>query len=252
VGPGRLAGLRACHPGYDDIGYHGIETGSDSHVAVSAKYLTIWATNSIFVEFAHTSNLLALASKEEQMNKVLLALVAAMVFCALIVPCVAEEKKVEIKDGVIYFQEKELPTVTLSKLTQKFPSDCPQELLGIKGKIFRGELKKQGRHVTYTIISYLIPLGYNADTKEMAVYTVQDKGYVKGYESTSVQGMLKGKFDAENGSPLHWVLSAGTDMMTQEYKLSFLKNGNLRIIRSDAFDGEYKAVGSLPEENQEK
>ena len=188
------------------------------------------------------------------MNKVLLALMAAVVFCALVFPCVAEEKRVEIKDGVIHFPESEMPTVTLSKLTQEFPSDCPQELLGIKGKIFRGELQKRigKRQVTATIISYIIPLGYNADTKEMAVYTVQNKGYVKGYESTSVQGMLKGRFDAENGSPLHWVLRAGTDIMTQEYKLSFPKNGNLRIIRSDGFEGEYKAVGSLPEENQEK
>jgi len=186
------------------------------------------------------------------MKKLLLISVLTMIFCPFVISSFAEEKKMEIKDGVIYFPEKELPTVTLSKLTFTFPPDCPQELLGIKGKIFRGELKKQGRRITYTIINYLIPLGYNADTKEMAVYLVQDKGYVKGYESTSVRGMLKGKFDAENGSPLHWVLGSGTDIMTQEYKLSFLKNGNLRINRSDAFSGDYTPVGSLPEENQEK
>ena len=93
------------------------------------------------------------------MNKVVLALVAAMVFCALVIPCVAEEKKVEIKDGVIYFPEKELPTVALSKLTQKFPSDCPPRASWYQRQDVRAELKKQGRRMTYTIISYFIPLG---------------------------------------------------------------------------------------------
>ena len=185
------------------------------------------------------------------MKKLLLVSVVILVFCSLVGLSYGEEKKVEIKDGIIYFPEDGLPTVTVSKLVQRFPSDCPARASQHhKGKIFRGDLTRKVSHMTYTMLNYLIPLGYNADTKEMAFYVVQDKGYGKGYESKSVQGMLRGKFDTGNGSSLHWVLGNGTTLMTQEYKLSFLKNGNLRIDRTDGYSGDYVPVASLPEQNQ--
>ncbi len=188
--------------------------------------------------------------KGEQMKKLLMVSVVILVFCSFVGLSYGEEKKVEIKDGIVYFPEDGLPTVTVAKLIQKFPSDCPQELLSIKGKIFRGELTRKVSHMTYTLITYLIPSGYNSDTKEMAFYIVQDKGYGKGYESKSVLGMLRGKFDAANGSSLHWLLGNGTTIMTQEYKLSFQKNGGLRVDKTDGFSGDYVPVASLPEQNQ--
>ncbi len=183
------------------------------------------------------------------MKRIFLVVVLTMIFCPLAIPSYAEEKKVEIKDGVIHFPEKDFQTVALSKLTFSFPPDCPQELLSIKGKIFRGELKKTGRlNITYTNLTYLIPLGYNSDTKELTVYLVLEKGYGSGYEVKPYQGGLRGIFDLENGSVLRWVQSFR--IKTQEYRLYFLlKNENLRIERSDGFSADYSPVGRLPEES---
>jgi hypothetical protein len=184
------------------------------------------------------------------MKRMSLVLVLTVIFCALVIPSYAAEKKLEIKDGGIHFPEDGLPTVELSKLKLRFPPDCPPELLSTKGKIFRGELTKQGaRNKAYTLITYIIPLNYNSDSKEMTLFIVQDKGYGKDYESKSVQGWLKGPFDA-NGAVLKWVLRAGTNLMTQDYRLKFQKNGTLRIERSDGLNGDYVQVGTLPEENQ--
>jgi hypothetical protein len=184
------------------------------------------------------------------MKKVLvMAAVLALIFCAFALPAEAADKKPEITNGVIHFPENGLPEVELSKVKLRFPADTPPELLAIKGKIFRGELTKgtAGRRVaSYTLITYIIPVSYNSNTKEMAVLIVQDKGYGKEYESKSVQGWLKGPFDGQNGSSLRWMLSAGTTIMTQEYKLTFLKDGKLRILRTDGFSGDYTAVGDLP------
>ena len=55
------------------------------------------------------------------MKRLFLLVVFAMIFCPLVIPSYAEEKKVEIKDGVIYFPEKDFQTVSLSKLTLSFP-----------------------------------------------------------------------------------------------------------------------------------
>jgi hypothetical protein len=183
------------------------------------------------------------------MKRIFLVLVLTMIFCPLAIPSYAEEEKVDIKDGVIHFPEKDLQTVALSKLTFSFPPDCPKELLNIKGKIFRGELRKTGRdNKTYTNLSYLIPIGYNSDTKEMTVYLVLEKGYGSAYEVKPYQGRLRGIFDLENGSVLRWVQSFSVKV--QDYKLYFLEKGNLRINRSDGFSAEYSPVGRLPEESQ--
>lgn len=178
------------------------------------------------------------------MKKLSLVLVFMMVLCTLAMFSYAEEKKVEIRDGVIYFPEKDFQTVSLSKLTLNFPFDSPKELLNSKGQIFRGELTKSAARGTFTNLSYLIPLGYNSDTKEMTVYFVLEKGYGSGYDIKPVQGILKGLFDLENGSVLRWAHS--TTIKTQDYRLSFLKNGNLRINRSDGFSADYSPVGRLP------
>jgi hypothetical protein len=180
------------------------------------------------------------------MKRMFLLLVLTMIFCSLVIPSYAEDKTLEIKDGVIHFPEKDFQTVALSKLRLSFPSDCPQELLNIKGKIFRGELIKSTPRMTYTNLSYLIPIAYNSDTKEMTVYIVLEKGYGKQYEIKPVQGWLKGLFDLQNGSVLKWVLSPGVNIMTQDYRLHFLKNENLRINRSDGFSADYSPVGHLP------
>jgi hypothetical protein len=127
-----------------------------------------------------------------------------------------------------------------------FPPDSPQDLLNIKGKIFRGELKKSNSRITITNLSYLILLGYNSYTKELTVYLVLEKGYGSGYEVKPAQGMLKGTFDLENGSALRWVQS--NDIKTQEYQLRFLKNGNLSTNRSDGYIADYSPVALLPEE----
>ena len=108
------------------------------------------------------------------------------------------------------------------------------------------------RGIIYTSVTYVIPLGYNSDTKEMSIYILQERGYVKGYETKSVQGTLRGKFDPENVWVLRWVLRPGTDIMTSDYRLSFLKNGNLRIDKSDRYSGDLSPVANLPEETQEK
>lgn len=186
------------------------------------------------------------------MKRVFLLLVLAMVFCTLTIPSYAEEKKLEIRDGVIYFPERDFQTVNLSKLKLNFPPDCPQELLNIKGKIFRGELRKTSqRGQTVTNLSYLIPIGYNSQTKEMTVYFVLEKGYGKEYETKPAQGWMKGPFDLQNGSTLKWMLGPGVKIMTQDYRLDFLEN-KLRINRSDGFSADYVPVGSLPEGKPEK
>jgi hypothetical protein len=186
------------------------------------------------------------------MKKVLvMAAVLALVFCTFALPGQAADKKPEITNGVIHFPENGLPDVELSKVKLRFAPDTPPELMAIKGKIYRGELTKAaaGRRVaSYSILTYIIPVSYNSTTKEMAVYVVQDKGYGKEYESKAVQGWLKGPFDGQNGSSLKWVLSAGTTIMTQEYKLSFLKEGKLRIVRTDGLGGDYTAVGDVPDD----
>jgi hypothetical protein len=174
------------------------------------------------------------------MKKIFLLIVFAMILCPLAIPSYAEEKKIEIRDGVLYFPEKDYQTVVLSKLTLNFPPDCPQELLNIKGKIFRGELSKSTGRMTYTNLSYLIPTGYNSETKEMTVYLVLEKGYGKDYQTKPVQGWLKGLFDLQNGSDLKWEQRPGSNIMTQEYRLHFLKNENLRINRSDGFSADYR------------
>lgn len=180
------------------------------------------------------------------MKRMFLVLVLTMIFCPLAIPSYAEEKKLEIRDGVIYFPEKDYQTVVLSKLTLNFPPDSPQELLNIKGKIFRGELSKSTPRMTYTNLSYLIPTGYNSETKEMNLYMVLEKGYGKDYQIKPVQGWLKGLFDLQNGSVLKWELSPGVNIMTQEFRLHFLENGNLRINRSDGLSADYAPVGRLP------
>jgi len=182
------------------------------------------------------------------MKRLFLVLVLCMIVCPLVVPSYAEEKKVDIRDGVIYFPEKDYQTVSLSKLTFNFPPNCPQELLNIKGKIFRGELTKEAtgrRGTTYTNLTYLIPLGYNSDTKEMSVYFVIERGYGNAYEIKPFQGVLKGVFDLEKGSVLRWAFT--TNIKTQDYQLYFLKDGKLRINRSDGFSADYTPVGRLPE-----
>lgn len=184
------------------------------------------------------------AKKERQMKKLFLFVVFVLIFCPLVIPSYAEEKKVEIRDGVIYFPEKDFQTVSLSKLILSFPPDCPQEILNTKGQVYRGELTKSAGRMTYINLSYLIPLGYNADTKEMTVYFVLEKGYGSTYEIKPFQGTLKGVFDLENGSVLRWAHS--TSIKTQDYRLSFLKNGNPRINRSDGFSADYLPVGRLP------
>jgi hypothetical protein len=188
------------------------------------------------------------------MKKVCLALALAMILCAFVIPSYAADKKLEITDGTIHFPEKDLPVVELSKIKLGFPPDCPQELLATKGKIFRGELTKSGRSgrsaaASYTNITYIIPVSYNSDTKEMAVYIVQEKGYGKEYESKSSQGWLKGPFDAQNGSLLKWVMGPGSTIMTQDFRLTFQKDGKLRVVKSDGFAAEYTPVGNLPEES---
>jgi hypothetical protein len=184
------------------------------------------------------------------MKRALLTMVVlAFVFCACALPAQGADKKPEVTSGVIHFPENGLPEVELSKIKFRFPADTPAELLAVKGKIFRGELTKStaGRRVaSYTIISYIIPVSYNSNTKDMTVFIVQDKGYGKEYESKSVQGWLKGPFDGQNGSPLKWMLSAGNTIMTQEYRLTFLKDGKLRILRTDGMSGDYTSVGDLP------
>jgi hypothetical protein len=172
------------------------------------------------------------------MKKIFWVIVLAMIFCPFVIPSYAEEDQVEIRDGVIYFPEKDVPTVVPSKLTFSFPTDCPQEILNVKGKVFRGELKygEAGRRTsTHTSLSYLIPMGYNSDTKEMAVY------YVWG-GARSFQGTLKGTLDLANGSVLH--LTGSTS--TTEYRLYFLEKGKLRINLSNGYSGDYSPVGSLP------
>jgi hypothetical protein len=191
-----------------------------------------------------------ITKKEEQMKRMSLVLVLSVIFCALVIPTYAAEKKPEIKDGAIHFPEDGLPVVELSKINVRIPADCPPELLSAKGKIFRGELIKTGvRNKVYALITYIIPVSYNSDTKDVTFLIVQDKGYGKDYESKSVQGWLKGPLDVANGTVLKWVLRAGTNLMTQDYKLKFQKNGNLRIDRTDGFSGDYVSVGTLPEEN---
>jgi len=177
------------------------------------------------------------------MKKLLLVLVFTIIFCPFIIPSYAEEKKVEIKDEAVYFPENYFQPVPLSKLTSSFPPGCPQELLNIKGKIFRGELTKSTARTSNTNLSYLIPLGYNSDTKEMTVYFLLEKGYGRGYEPKPGVGILRGIFDLENGSQLRW---ARTDILTQDYRLYFLKDGKLRINRSDGYSADYSPVGNLP------
>ena len=50
------------------------------------------------------------------MKRLFLALALAIIFCPFIIPSHAEENKVEIKDGAVYFPETYFQRVPLSRL----------------------------------------------------------------------------------------------------------------------------------------
>lgn len=150
----------------------------------------------------------------------------------------AEQTKVEFRDGMIIFPEKDIPEVNLTKLKFNIPDNCPPEILNLKGKLFRGELV-HALNSTNKVITYFMLLSYNPDIKEMIAYFVMDKGY----ENKPTKSMRSGLYDPENGTVLK---SATTKHITQEYRLTFLKNGQPRIRTSNGRDGDYKAVAELP------
>lgn len=179
--------------------------------------------------------------KEEPMRKGLFVFVLSLAFCLFVSPVCSAAKGPEMRDGEIYFPEPD-QTVSLSKLAFSFPPDCPKEILNIRGKIFRGELTRAAgpRMTGAKNVTYLIPLGYSSDTKEMTVYFVWEKAY----GGKPAQGKLQGLFDLENGSPLRPI---GTPHITQEHRLYFLKDGKLRINVGGGASGDYTTVGNLPQ-----
>ena len=150
----------------------------------------------------------------------------------------AEQGKIEFRDGTIVFPEKTIPEVNLTKLKFSIPDNCPPEILNLKGKIFRGELVS-GRNPNNKQITYFILLSFNPDIKEMTLYFVLDRGY----EGKPTKSIRSGLYDPENGSVLK---SGNTEHMTQEYRLTFLKNGQPRIRTSQGRDGDFNIVAEFP------
>jgi hypothetical protein len=64
--------------------------------------------------------------------------------------------RVEIQNGVISFPETNAPSVNMKDLKFNFPSDSPKEIKAIQGKIYGGGIRP---------MQYLIPLGYDSETK---------------------------------------------------------------------------------------
>ena len=184
------------------------------------------------------------------MKTLLSSLILAVLAVVLVFSSISfaeEQGKVKIENGVIYFPEKDLRNtkVVLSNLKFNFPKDCPSEILATKGKIFYGELK-DGR--SYIQRTYIIPLGYSSDTGEMILYFVTESGY----GGKPGQNWLSGLFNPE-GSTLQVV---NASVMTQTYKVYFLKNGIIRMRLSNGLDGDYKAIAettiseSIPEKKR--
>lgn len=180
------------------------------------------------------------------MKKLLVVFVTALL-AFLYIPtlhCKAgAEGKPEIKDGKIYLPEKNMPEIPLEKLNFTFPKEMPKELLDMKGNIYRGELERRvgQRGLTGSQVTYLTLWGYSPETKEVVIYFIWEK-YSKGKPG---QKKLKGVFNPGGETVLN-VSDTGT-MATQEYRLSFLKDGKLRINTSGGASADYSVVGKLPE-----
>ena len=180
-------------------------------------------------------------TKEGTMKTLLLVMIVVFCVCSVISPVWSEEKKPEIKDGVITFPESALPTISLSKLSFNFPPDCPKEMLNVKGKILRGEMVKEalGRVVNRSV-AYLIPLSYKSDTKEISFYLAWERGT----GGKPGQRRIQGVFDLENASTMKF--PGGSDI-AMEYRLYFLKDSKIRLNASGGASGDFTPVGNLPE-----
>jgi hypothetical protein len=180
-------------------------------------------------------------TKEGTMKTLLLVMTVVFCISSVVCPVFSEEKKPEIKDGVITFPESAFPTVSLSKFSFSFPPDSPKEMLNVKGKILRGEMVKEalGR-VVHKSVAYLIPLSYKSDTKEISFYFAWERGT----GGKPGQGRIQGVLDLENASTMKF---PGASNIAMEYRLYFLKDSKIRLNASGGSSGDFTPVGNLPE-----
>lgn len=78
-----------------------------------------------------------------------------------------EQIGVKIENGVISFLGADVPSVNIKDLKFSFPTNSPEEILAIKGKIYGGK-SKTGRGDDRRTI-YLIPLSYDSETKKIKI-----------------------------------------------------------------------------------
>jgi hypothetical protein len=141
--------------------------------------------------------------------------------------------QVKIENSIIIFPEQSMKSVAinLSKLKFSFPSNSPKEIMAMKGKLFFGK--------DISSSCYIVPLGYDSNTKEINLLTAWETGP----DGKPFNAFLNGPFNPE-GTILRAVITVNR-RGSVEYTLNFLKNGKFRIRTNLGADSEFTPVAEF-------
>lgn len=154
----------------------------------------------------------------------------------------AELKEIEFRNGTIYFPESDVPEVDLSKLKFSYPQETPKEFLNLKGNLYKGRWSHPNDQKFGTMsgcTAYLIPIGYNAETKEISI--LQTAG--QSNTTKPARFIISGIYD-KSGSSLKYH-KATPDKPVPTYNVHIIEN-KVRINMSNGASSDFVPVAKLP------
>lgn len=161
------------------------------------------------------------------------------VFCPVVQAGETKQEKIEIRDGIIYFPEQDVPEINLSKLNFNVPDDAPKEIKDLQGKIYRGESTSARDRTKFKKVEYLILMSYDSSNKEIKFFY----SFAAGKKGKPGRDVLKGTYMPGGSTVLE--RGRGNEQLDQQYRLEILGD-KLRTNASNGWGADYSPVAKLP------